>query len=239
MARGLDEFSSQQLANMAGAFARQARLADTASKRLYLGYEGVQSTSICMDIGEELLQKFFGAIAETNLLVRNELHQATPQHICNLAWAFATLRLKHTRFLEAAKMALAERVALYIRGEKNLMTSFTGQNIANLLWALAALNVSLGDTLEAIMAYITAIELTHEHRHRSEIFARFEDSDGNVTWRSVSRHFNRQELASMAWACAVCGNYPKRTHDLSIRRTAGPQRDALDPVYKQSTRKIG
>jgi hypothetical protein len=61
-----------------------------------------------------------------------------------MAWAFATLGLTHTRFLEAAKLTLVERVERHIRGEKNLMTAFNERALSNLLWALVALNVLEG-----------------------------------------------------------------------------------------------
>jgi hypothetical protein len=98
-ARGLDEFSPQGLANMAWAFARQAHLAESASERLNIA--GVHKcNTICVDIGEALLQRLFGAIAETSLCMHDNLRKATPQDLSNLAWVFATLGLKETRFLE-------------------------------------------------------------------------------------------------------------------------------------------
>jgi very-short-patch-repair endonuclease len=115
-----------------------------------------------------------------------------------------------------------ERVERSLRGENSLMTTFSGQDLASLLWALATLNVSLGDTLEATMRYI------HEA---------MEDSDGNVTSMSISRHFNRQELANMAWACAVDGNYPTELMVFLYTGLLGPQGDVPNPLYMQSFHK--
>ena len=72
--RGLQDFSSQGLGNMAWSYARQAQLGTDSFKR----YEGKtmvpatsgrlgQYTTAYVDIGEGLLQKLFYAIAETGL----------------------------------------------------------------------------------------------------------------------------------------------------------------------------
>jgi RAP domain len=226
-ARGLDEFSSQDLSNMAWAFARQAQVAESASERLNRihgrGRPAVNKyQTICIDIGEALMQRLFGAIAETSLCMHGNLSKAAPQELSNLAWAFATLGLKHTRFLEAVKMALVERVERYVRGEKNLMTSFSGQHLANLLWALVTLNVSLGSTLEAIMPYLRKVCV---------------DSDGKFTSISISSHFNRRDLSDMAWACAACGNYPNNLMVFLYTGLLGPQGEGHVPLYMQSIHK--
>jgi very-short-patch-repair endonuclease len=220
-AHGLDEFSPQGLVNVAWAFAKQAQLAESSSKRLNLRCVGRRQT-ICLDIGEALLQRLFVAMAETSLRMDDELQKASPRHISNLAWAFANLGLKETRFFEATKVALVERVERYVLGETNLMTSFNGQHLGNLLWALATLNVLEGNTLAALKPYIRKV---------------CEDSEGKVTAMSISQHFDRQALASMAWACAVCGDYPDELMDLLYTGLVGPQVDVHDPVYMRSVHK--
>jgi RAP domain len=209
---------------MAWSFARQAKLAESASERLNLrrAHKYRYNTIICADIGVVLMQRLFGAIAETSLRVHDELRKASPQHISNLAWAFATLGLKETRFLEAAKIAVVERVQSNVRGEKCLMTNFSGQNLANLLWALATLHVSLDDTLEAILPHIRDV---------------CEDSDGKVTPMSVSRHFDRQALSNIAWVCAVYGSYPTELMVVLYTGLVGRQGEVHNPLYMQSMHK--
>ena len=72
--RGLVDFSAQGLGNLAWAYARQAQLGAEVLSR----FEGdtivpkssgrlAQYISSYMDLGEDLLQKFFHCIAETDL----------------------------------------------------------------------------------------------------------------------------------------------------------------------------
>jgi hypothetical protein len=72
--RGLEDFSPQGLGNLAWAFARQAQLGAEVISR-YKGKTTVPTssgrlahyTTSFLDVGEELLQKLFAAIAETDL----------------------------------------------------------------------------------------------------------------------------------------------------------------------------
>jgi hypothetical protein len=74
--RGLDDFSPQGLGNTAWAYARQAQLVESVNERIDLaasvlsnmGKMAVCATSF-FDIGETLVQRLFGAIAEANLRV--------------------------------------------------------------------------------------------------------------------------------------------------------------------------
>ena len=195
--RRLDDFSTQGLGNMAWAFARQAQLSEKVSDRLNLNTgNGRMSTykTIYFDVGENLLLKFFSTIAETNIRVYDKLSKGKPQDISNTAWAFALLGLKDERYMDAAKVALIDRLTRYAQGEKNAATTFKGQELANLLWAMATLNVPAGNVWSAVLLFLRST---------------CADNSGSFSAMSISRYFKRQELASMAWACSVFGNYPE------------------------------
>ena len=132
--RGLDDFSTQGMGNLAWAFARQAQLSEMVSERLNLNTgDGKLSTykTSYFDVGENLLLKFFSLIAETNIRVYDKLGKGKPQDISNTAWAFASLGLKDDRYMEAAKDALMDRLIRYSQGERNAVTTFKGQELAS------------------------------------------------------------------------------------------------------------
>jgi len=201
-ARGLDEFSPQGLGNMAWAYARQAQMAADVTERLKgssnlansNGRLAVYTTSY-FDVGEILLHRFFAAIAEADLRVHCGLQKCKPQDLANTAWAFALLGLKDVAFLEAMKKELVDRTNRFVRGEVSGTTQFKGQELANLLWALATLNMPAGNILHNLAPYIRAA-------------CSDTTSKGKVTATSIAKIFKRQELANMAWACAVFGEYP-------------------------------
>jgi len=196
-ARGMEEFSSQGLGNLAWAYARQAQLSEEVRDRIEIGSRNgrllIYRTSY-FDIGERLLHKLFGAIADASVLVHDELRMGKPQDIANTAWAFTTLGLKDADFMEAAVATLEDRLDRFVRGERNALTIFKGQELANALWSLSTLNISCGDFLESLVAYLRVS---------------CEDSNGKITAASIARTFNRQEIANMALACAVFGKYPE------------------------------
>jgi RAP domain len=226
-ARGLDTFSTQGLGNMAWAFARQAQLSEEVSERLSLNSGNGRMSAyktIYFDVGEHLLLKLFSSIAETNIRVYDRLRIGKPQDISNTAWAFAALGLKDSRYMDAAKLTLADRLTRYSQGERNGITSFKGQELANLLWALATLNVSAGSVWDAVMAYLQEL---------------CTDSTNCFTAMSISKHFKRKELASMAWACAVFGNYPEELmHFLFVGLFGLPDKErepkVLEKMYNDS-----
>jgi RAP domain len=227
VARGLDAFSTQGLGNMAWAFARQAQLSEEVSERLSLNSGNGRMSAyktIYFDVGEHLLLKLFSSIAETNIRVYDNLRVGKPQDISNTAWAFAALGLKDSRYMEAAKLTLADRLTRYSQGERNGVTSFKGQELANLLWAMATINISAGSVWDSLMAYLR------------EACA---DSTNCFTALSISKHFKRKELASMAWACAVLGNYPEELmHFLFVGLFGLPDKERepkfLERIYSDS-----
>lgn len=89
--RGLSEFSSQGVGNMAWAFARQAQLVDEVSSRMRgslrtnnkNGRLAVYTTSY-FDVGEKLLQRLFVAITENGMRNHNELSILSPQDVSNM-----------------------------------------------------------------------------------------------------------------------------------------------------------
>lgn len=77
--RGLSDFNSQGLANLAYSFARQAQLGgevlDKYGKRTTISLNGGRLgyfIVINLDIGEALLKKLFAEIARTNLEIHGE-----------------------------------------------------------------------------------------------------------------------------------------------------------------------
>ena len=80
-----------------------------------------------------------------------------------------------------------------LRGSVTNWSHFKGQETANLLWALATLNAPVGDLVD----------------HLSDYFSNFlRISDGTAT-ETIAGILKRQELANIAWSCAVFGSFPK------------------------------
>jgi RAP domain len=219
----LEEFSAQELSNVAWAYAKQDQLAQNASERLKRRGKFLVYRTIYMDVGEQLLHRLFISIAEAIVGVHDDLRKASPQEISNTAWAFATLGYKETRYLEAANDALAERIDRYLAGETNPMTCFNGQELSNLLWAMATLNFSPGNSLQSLMPYL--------HVYCT-------DSNGKVTAQSISKQFTRQNLANMAWACAVFGKNPDDLMHFLYTGLLGPPGEndpaAMQAMYEDS-----
>lgn len=107
-----------------------------------------------------------------------------PQDVSNTAWAFAIVGLQHTEFLNAVSYELERRTR-----------AFTPQELANALWALATLDHCPPKLLHRIEPGIVSLQ-------RSSKDTRF------WTTRSISKVWKRQELANLAWVCAVFGEYP-------------------------------
>ena len=214
----LDEFSPQGLGNLCWAYARQAQLAAETSSRLKgsstlanaNGRLAVYTTSY-FDIGELLLQRFFAAIAETDLRVHKEMVRCKPQDLANSAWAFAVLGLKDASFLQAIKSELVGRTQRFVRGDMSVMTQFKGQEVANQLWALATLNVPAIDILQVIAPYIRAMVGN--------------DGKSPVTAADIAKVFKRQELANICWSCAVFDEYPPDLMELLYTGLFGSGKD--------------
>lgn len=199
-ARGFDGFSPQGLGNTAYSFARQAQLAVDAKDRVpgrpYLSISNGRLavyTAIYFDIGEHLVQKLFKSMADYAVATHDGLRNYKPQDLSNSAWTFAVLGLHHSDFMQSAISELKRRVKSYVTGERNTFTFFKGQEAANLIWALATLNVPVRDLLDDLAPYLELV---------------CSDKNGDLTSESIGKIFNRQELANVAWSCAVFGRYP-------------------------------
>ena len=225
-ARGLGEFSPQGLGNMAWAFAKQAQAAEGVTDRhksfckmsLTTGRLAVKSAS-CFDIGEDLLHRLFRKIAEADLYFHNGLSDLKPQDISNTAWSFGVHAICHHEFAEACKKQLQQRIKLYLSGKENSMTFFKGQEISNLLWALATLNTPCDGLLDNVGDYLRKIS---------------SDSKGKMSVKSIASVFKRQELANIAWSCAVFGEYPSDVMAFLYGGLLGDQKnpDRLAKIYQ-------
>ncbi len=92
--------------------------------------------------------------------------------------------MQHTEFLNAVAVELERRIRV-----------FTPQELANALWALATLDHCPSQLLHRLEPGIVSMQ-------RSSKDPRF------WTTRSISKVWKRQELANLAWVCAVFGEYP-------------------------------
>ena len=76
------------------------------------------------------------------------------------------------------------------------MTTFKGQEMANLMWAFAIFHFPLHD-LESTVAPFMIESTLGSSKSR------------DLKPASIARAFKRQELANIAWSCAVFGSYPQ------------------------------
>jgi hypothetical protein len=132
--------------------------------------------------------------------------------------------MKHTRFLQAVVDQMQERTQRYVSGSRrDHMTRFKGQEIANALWALATLNHPSPGLLAQIEPFMVET-------------ANNSNSGGSeeMTVSSISRSFIRQELANIAWVCAVFGEYPTKLLQLLYTGLLGVG-ERPDPDYLQKS----
>jgi len=217
--RGLDEFNSQGLANLAYSFARHTQLGgETMNKyerRCRIPFTGgklAYYTISYLDIGEGLLRKLFAAIAKADMENYENLSKCSAQDVTNTVWAFGLIGLKHERFLKAVEGTLRQRMQRYLDGDKSAYIQ--GQEMSNALWALATLNYIPTGLLSLVEQYFLKL-LRNE-----------------LTVSSISRLITRQELANIAWVAAVFGEYPKRLIELLYMGILGVG-ERPDPAYMQ------
>ena len=205
--RGFGGFSSQGLGNTLWSFAKQAQLSleviDSLGDSVKLGSTGrlaVYETS-CLDIGEKTIKTLFVRAAEGGIDLG--LDRFTNQDLSNTVWAYSTLGLLHSGFFKNAENEVMRRL-------KNLRP-FKGQEIANILWSFATLNAQPDPALiDALSSYITSI---------------CSGKKGAADERSISRVFKRQELANVAWSCAVVGRYPEELMKILYTGIVGTAND--------------
>ena len=71
------------------------------------------------------------------------------------------------------------------------MNAFKGRGIGNILWALATVNINADALLDAVVSYLSCTPGT-----------------GVQSPKGVAVAFTRQQLANIAWSCAVFGKFP-------------------------------
>jgi len=111
------------------------------------------------------------------------MNRMKAQDISNTAWAFAIVGLQHSGFLEAVATQLEKR-----------NWQFTQQESTNSLWALATLDYRPKGLL---------------HRLEGSFLASVRSGREKLTTKTIAKTWKRQELANMAWVCAVFGEYPR------------------------------
>lgn len=131
-------------------------------------------------------------------------------------WAMGILGLRHQRFLEAAEATLRQRMERYLAGDKSSMNQFLGQELGNALWAFATLDYKPSGMLSLVERYW------------------MEMMGGEMTVSNISRYISRQEMANIAWATAVFGEYPQTLIELLYNGILGVS-EGLDPHYLQNT----
>lgn len=176
---------------MVWAFAKQAQLSQTVIETLgnsvklaSTGRLAVYETS-CLDNGEEIIKRLFLCAAEAGM--KMGLDQFSNQDLSNSIWAFSSVGLLHTKFFKQTEQEVISR----LKGNN----PFGGQEAANILWSYATLNSQPDPTIvDAFSSYIVS---------------RCSGKNG-IDVTSIARMFQqRQELANVAWSCAVLGQYPK------------------------------
>ena len=184
--RGFATFSSQGLGNTLWSFAKQAQLSlevigtlGDSVKLVSSGRLAVYETS-CLDNGEAVVKRLFVKAAEAGLSLG--LNRFSNQDLSNIVWAYATVGMLHSGFFKQTEKEVTSR----IRQKRN---KFRGQEIANILWSYATLNTQPEvEMVDAISTYVGSV---------------CRGKNGADEY-SIARLFGqRQELANLAWSCAV------------------------------------
>jgi hypothetical protein len=245
--RGLHTFTPQGIGNLAWSYAKQAGAAtemltgDDANGEKSNSSNGrlaVYETS-CLDLGEALVTHLFSSIAEASISSGLDIYK--PQDLSNVAWSFATLGLLHTAFFSAVAEKTTERLrncpSPRFRGDSSgsspSTVPFKPQELANLIWSFATLNYRAPEMLDAMSGYIVSGCRMKNGAEPNE--------------EKVAAHFNRQELANIAWSCAVLEQYPEKLMPIlytglvgtsgdpekmrSVMMDTGLQRQAIRTLY--------
>jgi len=208
--RGLDNFSSQGLGNLAWSYAKQAQLATEVSDGMIesTGRLAVYETS-WRDVGEPLIKRLFSKIAERAIDSNCGLSTYKPQDISNTCWAFASLGILHRSFFGAVSTEVQERLQPKSKDSVEL-PKFKAQEIANLVWSFATLNSSADGLMEHLTPYILSM---------------CRDEKGNYDEHSIAKFFKRQEALSVAWSCVVLEQYPPQLMPLLYTALFGTNND--------------
>jgi hypothetical protein len=115
--------------------------------------------------------------------------------------AYSTIGLLHRGFFKQVEHQMMTR----------LRTKLGGQEIANLLWSFATLNA------QPEPALVDALS--------SHVYHLCSGKNGLPDELSIAKIFKRQELANVAWSCAVLGRYPKEMMDTIYQGLFGKNND--------------
>lgn len=122
--------------------------------------------------------------------------------------AYSTLGLLHSGFFQEVERQIMTR----------LRHKLCGQEIANILWAFATLNAqpdpAMVDTLS------------------SHIYTLCKGKRETPNEISISKIFKRQEIANVAWSCAVLGKYPENLMKTLYQGMFGTKND---PQFMKKT----
>jgi hypothetical protein len=202
--RGLSTFSSQGLGNTLWSYAKQAQLSlevieslGDSVKLVSTGRLAVYETSCLDNGGEAVITRLFARAAEAGM--RMGLGRFTNQDLSNTVWAYSTLGILHSRFFKEVENEVVSRLRRNGR--------FRGQEIANIVWSFATLNAQPElSMVDALSSYVA-----EQCRGRN-----------GIDEYSIARMFSqRQELANLAWSCAVIGRYPKDLMDIAYKGLLG------------------
>lgn len=171
---------------MLWSFAKQAQLSLEVIESLgnsvnlvSTGRLAVYETS-CLDNGEDVIKRLFVQAAEAGM--KMGLNRFTNQDLSNTVWAYSTMGMLHSGFFKEAEKEVVSRL-------QQKRYRFRGQEIANILWSFATLNAQPEHAMvDALSSYVAK-----ECRGKN-----------GVDEYSIARLFGqRQELANLAWSCAV------------------------------------
>jgi len=221
--RGLNEFNTQGIANLAYSFARHCQLgAETMEKfrkgcRIPMAGGRLACQFVAYsDVGEGLVRKLFVEIARAGMEVHDDLQKFTTQDISNTLWSYGVIGLKHQRMLDVAASVMQKRMESYVAGDHKFKNVICGQEMGNLLWAFAALDYKPSGMLTSVEQYWMA------------------QFDGKPTVSRISKYISRQEMANIAWAAAVFGEYPRKLIEILYNGILGVT-EGLDPEYMEKT----
>lgn len=216
--RGLQDFSPQGLGNLSWSYAKQAQLAAEVDEST-IGSTGRLAVfeTVCLDVGEKLIQRLFAGICEQAFQGPNALSRFKPQDLSNTCWAFATLGLLHRKFFDAVSDQVHLRILEGQRDDNNPACHFKAQEIANLVWSFATLNHKSNGLLHSFTPYLLKM-----------------CSDGKKIYdtRSIAKFIKRQEVANIAWSCAVFEEYPEHLMPLLYAALFGTEKGSAEEVRR-------
>lgn len=152
---GLEHFSSQEIANLCWAYAKQGTLA-SANSDTFRGRMGIYCSGAA-DFGESLLKRLINCAVEADLANYGDLSKLSSNDISNTIWALATLGFRFDNFLKKVEKQVLKRCKNDISSQNQFPGNvFNGQEIANIIWSFAtldAITAELLDTVESLIVF--------------------------------------------------------------------------------------